>query len=296
MKKMVDISAWQNEISVADFKKTGVDLFILRSSYTTQKSFTLNKDKVFDHNIKNAYKAGKSIGIYHYSQAITEAEAKKEAEFVLKIIKAYRSYISLPVFFDFEWGGRLNSTVAKNLGKTGCGKLCDAFCNVIKSAGYETGVYANLSTLNNYLPTDLYKRWAIWLAQYSSKNDFAHPVIAWQYSSSGKVSGLPGRIDVNRYYGKTPTPIPPTPQKYKGKFPIIPKRGYFMKGDKGEQVKNLQRLLEWLGYSVGKSGVDGDYGRDTSNAVYKYEFDYNLRYKDGEWGRECQEKAKTIML
>lgn len=294
MKKCVDISAWQSEVSVKSFKETGVDLFILRSSYTTQSGFSLYKDKVFDNNIKNAHKAGKQIGIYHYSQAITEAEAKQEAQFVLKTIKPYKKYITLPVFFDWEFGGRLNSLVAKRKGKTGCGSICDAFCNEIKKAGYETGVYANLSTLNNYLPANLYKKWSIWLAQYSSTNDYKHPVIMWQYSSSGRVKGLPGKIDVNRWYGKAPDPKPHTPTTYKGTFPTLPKRGYFKKGDKGTQVKNLQKLLEWLGYSVGSAGADGEYGKDTASAVLAFEKDYKLKYKDSEWGSECQAKAKVV--
>ncbi|MFW5415220.1 N-acetylmuramoyl-L-alanine amidase [Nocardiopsis sp. CNT-189] len=38
-------------------------------------------------------------------------------------------------------------------------------------------------------------------------------------------------------------------------------------GDSGERVKFLQELLEKGGHSVGESGIDGDYGPDTSKAV-----------------------------
>lgn len=199
LKKVIDISAWQGNISVSDFKKAkadGVTAVILRSSYTTQKSFTLNRDKVFENNIKNAKAAGLPVGVYHYSQAISEAEAKKEAEYVVKIIKGMK--LELPVAFDWEFGGRLSSKVAKRNGKAKNKRICDAFCNVIKKAGFEPMVYANLSTLNGYIQEDIYKYWKIWVAQYHSTCQYKHPRYLWQYTSSGKVNGLSGRIDMNK--------------------------------------------------------------------------------------------------
>ena len=199
LKKVIDISAWQGKISVDSFKKAkadGVTGVILRSSYTTQKSFTLNRDKVFENNIKNAQKAGLPVGVYHYSQAISEAEAKKEAEFVVKIIKGMT--LQLPVAFDWEFGGRLSSKVAKKNGKAKNKKICDAFCNVIKKAGFEPMVYANLSTLNGYIQEDIYKTWKIWVAQYHTTCNYKHPRYLWQYTSSGSVKGLSGRIDMNK--------------------------------------------------------------------------------------------------
>lgn len=199
LKKVIDISAWQGDVSVSDFKKVkadGVTAVILRSSYTTQKSFTLNKDKVFENNIKNAKAAGLPVGVYHYSQAISEDEAKKEAEYVVKIIKGMK--LELPVAFDWEFGGRLSSKVAKKNGKAKNKRICDAFCNVIKKAGFEPMVYANLSTLNGYIQEDIYKYWKIWVAQYHSTCQYKHPRYLWQYTSSGKVEGFSGRIDMNK--------------------------------------------------------------------------------------------------
>ena len=199
LKKVIDVSAWQGNISVDDFKKAkadGVTAVILRSSYTTQKSFTLNKDKVFENNIKNAKTAGLPVGVYHYSQAISEVEAKKEAEYVVKIIKGMK--LELPVAFDWEFGGRLSSKVAKKNGKAKNKKICDAFCNVIKQAGFEPMVYANLSTLNGYIQEDIYKTWKIWVAQYNSTCQYKYPRYLWQYTSSGHVNGLNGRIDMNK--------------------------------------------------------------------------------------------------
>lgn len=293
MEKMIDISAWQGKVSVASFIKvrnSGIKGVILRSSYTTQKSFSLHEDSVFRNNVANAYKAGLKIGVYHYSQAISVAEAKKEAEYTIKIISKYKDYIRLPVFFDTEFGNRLNSSVARKLGKAGYGRVCDGFCEVIKKAGFKTGVYANLSTLNAYLPNDLYKRYSIWLAQYNKTNDYKHPVLLWQYSSSGSVPGISGRIDMNWWYGFEPDPTPKKP--YSGQFPKLPKRGWFTSGDKGAEVLKLQKFLNWyFGYK--RLEEDSEVGRLTMNAVRDFQSAEGLHI-DGGFGPECLKRAKVV--
>lgn len=200
--KAIDISAWQGNISTDNFKKVksdGYDVVILRASYTGQSSFNMYPDSVFENNIKHAHAAGLKIGVYHYSQAITIAEAQKEAEYILKIIKPYKSYITEQVVFDWEFGGRLNASKAKSNGKAYNTQICQAFCKKVKAAGYEPMVYANLSTLQGYLNDDeLKKDYKIWLAQYASSTSYKGYYL-WQYSSSGRVAGLSGNIDVNKY-------------------------------------------------------------------------------------------------
>lgn len=289
MEKCIDISAWQGKVSVADFKKTGMRIVVLRSSYTSQSAFKMAVDKVFANNITNAYKANLKVMIYHYSQATSENEARKEAEFVIKTLAPYKSYVKMEVWFDWEFGKRLSAYIARKLGKTGCGKICDAFCKTIKAAGYRTGVYANLSTLNAYLPSDLYKRWSIWVAQYNSKCNYKHPHLMWQYTSSGRVNGISGRIDMNYYYGKDVQPKPTT--AYQGPFPKLPHRGWFTSGDKGEEVKKMQKFLNWYGgYGL---VVDGIVGRKTIEAVRYYQGRERLKV-DGAFGSECLARAKVV--
>jgi len=295
MMQILDISNWQGVVAESTFANMKKDIpwVFIRCSYTHQKSpFSMDKDKSFEQNIANAYAAGMKIGVYHYSQATSVAEAKKEAEYVLSIIKKHNAKIVLEVVFDFEFGGRLNATVAKKAGKNGCLDICNAFCNAVEAAGFKSMVYANLNTLNNYISVKLPEQRKIWVAQYNNKLDYKHPCYMWQYTSSGRVQGVGGKVDLSYYVGQEPKPY--TPTTYPGAFPTLPKRGYFKKGDKGAEVKKLQNLILWLGYSIGKSGADGEYGKATANAVLQYEKDYKLKYKDGEWGKECQNKAKTI--
>lgn len=296
MLKCVDISAWQGKISKASFEKNSIPCYIIRTSYTMMKSFSMHEDKVLENNIVEAYKAGKNIGVYHYSQAISEAEAIKEAEFVIKILrrilKKYNIRIVLPVVFDWEFGYRLSSYVAGKMGKKRCGYICDAFCRTIRSAGFDPMVYANLSTLNAYIDSDIWKRWKIWVAQYNSKCNYKHPYYMWQYTSSGSVKGLPGRIDMNNLYGTVggQTAVK-TVSKYAGPFPKLPKRGWFSSGDKGEEVKKLQRFLNWYGgYGL---DVDGEVGRKTINAVKEFQGREKITI-DGAFGEESLARAKSV--
>lgn len=278
--KVIDISEHQGKI---DWNACATGNVIVRASYTSIGSkFAMKTDKYFKANMKGA--KGRKIGIYHFSQAKTVEEARKEAQYVLKQISPYKADITLPVAIDWEFNDRLTSAVAKKNGKKRNGKIIDAFCTIIKAAGYEPMVYANTSTLNNYLPDDLYKRWKIWVAQYADKLTYKHAYYLWQYTSKGKVTGISGSVDMSKVYVKVKR------EKYKGTFPTLPKRGYFEKGDKGANVKRVQEFLKWYGYQI---AVDGSYGAKTADAVSKFEKAEGLKV-DGSFGKKCLAKAKEV--
>lgn len=203
----LDISWWQGNISADSWKKikqAGVTHVIIRSSYTSLSKFALNMDSKFANNVNRAYDAGIKVGIYHFSQATTVEEAEKEAAYTLKVIANYKSKIKLPVVLDFETNssGRLNMAKLKKLAANGTStKICNAFCEKVKAAGYTPMVYANYTMLNNYMDyKSLQKKYRIWLANYTTKGTattYPGEYWMWQYSSSGKVNGLSGCIDMN---------------------------------------------------------------------------------------------------
>ena len=287
--KAIDISAYQGVISAETFRKMkgAIPSVVIRCSYTKQKSFNMYKDKCFEQNITNAHKAGMNTGVYHYSQAVSESEAISEAKFVLDIIRIHKSKINLPVAFDWEFGGRLNSHVAKKMGKQRCKQICDAFCRTVKQAGFDTMVYANLYTLDRYISEDIYKSWKVWVAQYAQKCDYRHDVYMWQYTSGGKVSGINGRVDMNWLYKDGDKQQRST---YAGRLPTLPERGWFTSGDRGVQVKLLQVYLNWyFGYE--RLNVDGVVGRLTMDAVKDFERAEHLT-EDGAFGEKCLKAAR----
>ena len=195
-KPLVDVSWWQHSI---DWSKAAAEISgaILRASYTTQKGFALEKDSTFPANLAGAIAHGLPVGAYHYSQAISIDEAKKEAAFICNILAKNKAQITLPVVIDWEFGERLNSTVAKKLGRAKCTEIIEAFCKVVTTYGFTPMVYANYSTFSSYLDAAALKtKYKIWLAQYASKPSMGCDF--WQYTSSGSVKGISGRVDMNR--------------------------------------------------------------------------------------------------
>ena len=191
-KKCIDVSYWQGKISKASWEKVKktCGYAICRASYTSQSKFSLSQDSTFATNFVNAKAAGLKVGAYHYSQAISVDEAKKEAEFLCQILQKYS-----PTFYvvcDFEYGGRLNSKIGKK-----ASDIANAFCDVVKSHGYQPCIYANTSTLNSNLTNPKYP---VWVAQYASSCTYKKPKVMWQYTSSGKVDGVNGKVDLSYVY------------------------------------------------------------------------------------------------
>lgn len=290
--KGIDISTWQGKVSLDNFKKVksdGIGFVILRLGYTGTSSGKCNLDDTFETNYKNAIAAGLPVGVYYYSGTKGETSAKIEAEFVLKHIKGKK--ISYPVYLDLEEN--------KNSGrcsKETLAKACNAFCKVINAAGYTAGIYASLSWFNNKIG-NITAPHTKWVAQYNSICTYKGSYDMWQYSSSGNIKGLTGRIDVNYCYkdfakGKYPNPTPsPTTKTYTGIYPKLPARGYFKRGDKGTQVKYLQKFLNW--YGEYKLVVDGVVGSKTIITVEKFQKAEGLDV-DGLFGRACLKRAKVV--
>lgn len=289
-KKCIDVSYWQGKISQANWakvKKT-CGYAICRASYTSQSKFSLSQDSTFATNFTNAKAAGLKVGAYHYSQAITVAEAKKEAEFLCNILKNYT-----PTFYvvcDFEYGGRLNSKIGKK-----ASDIANAFCDVVKAHGYQPCIYANTSTLNIALTKPKYP---VWVAQYASSCTYKGAKVMWQYTSSGSVDGISGRVDLSYVYAEptvtptTPTPTPePTPQAYSGEFPdfVQHSRNY------------LDKIAKELAYAKGTSPVTYNYKtgkpKEAFTAAIKkvYGSVYSTWSKQTRMGASCDVFVGTVL-
>lgn len=197
----IDVSMWQYNIDWQKVKEDGVDFAIIRLGYRGYgKAGDLVLDPYFKQNMAGAAAAGIDIGIYFYTQAINNAEAKAEADFVLKYLKGYD--IQLPIYFDIESVdndvGRLDSAGLTKKQKT---ELCTSFCDRIIENGYEAGVYGNKYWFNNMIDgRALATMYPIWLAHYTSSTDYDGTYSTWQFSSVAKVSGIATNVDINVDY------------------------------------------------------------------------------------------------
>lgn len=198
----IDVSQWQGTINWSKVKADGISFVFIRCSYTSLSSFNMYTDPKFKTNVEAAAAAGLKVGVYHYSGAITAAEAKKEANYVLDVIKPYKSKITLPVMFDYEPGERITANYKKT-SKTTRTKYATTFCDTAKAAGYTSGVYCSTSWFPDYFNISSLSGYSNWDAQWASKNTYTGAYDFWQYSYAGTVSGISGDVDCNFWYTNT---------------------------------------------------------------------------------------------
>ena len=136
----IDVSTHNGTLDWAALKKAGVAFAIIRTGYGTSHT-----DSEFARNMEGAIANGIPVGVYHFSYALDAAGAKREAEYVAKLLEPYKDKIALPVLFDFEYDTvSYAQKQGVTLGKTAFNAHAVAFCEAIKAAGYTPGVYYNL--------------------------------------------------------------------------------------------------------------------------------------------------------
>lgn len=197
----IDVSHYQGDIDWNKVKASGVDFAIIRVGGRYADGGKLYDDPKFQQNIKGATAAGLDVGVYFFSQAITTAEAKEEADYLLSKISGYQ--INGPIVYDWEHV-TLSSGTARTYGLdtsilTQCAKT---FCERVKAAGYSPMVYFNCNV--GYLYYDLRQLtdYPFWLAQYGvSAPNFYYNYAMWQYGT-GTVDGISGEVDLDLLFVK----------------------------------------------------------------------------------------------
>lgn len=114
-------------------------------------------------NHKGASEAGLKVGVYFFTQAVSESEAVEEASMVLEQIKGYK--ISYPIFLDVEASGGRGDKVDKTTRTA----VCKAFCQTIQNAGYTAGIYANKTWLSEKMDAGSLNSYKIWAGSVCRK-------------------------------------------------------------------------------------------------------------------------------
>lgn len=199
----IDVSYHQGNIDWKKVKAAGVQFAIIRAGYRSYGEGKLYPDKQVDNYIPAAINAGIPVGAYIFSQAITEKEAREEADYIISKVSKYK--LKLPIVLDYEYVtptlGRLATAKLSRAKKT---KICNAFCARVASKGYTPMVYANRSMLTNDMYADqIDGKYMIWLAQYNTKVTYGRTYEYWQYSPTGRISGInDNNVDMNFRYVK----------------------------------------------------------------------------------------------
>lgn len=202
-KGVIDVSGWQGDIDWAKAKADGVEGAIIRLGYGEGN----NADKKAQRNISECKRLGIPFGIYWYSYADTPALAKEEGTDVVAKLKQFGvnpSDLAYPVYYDLEkwtWEGHQPPTDPNVYNN-----IVNNWYSALQSAGYKNlGVYSYTSYLQGPLKhVDIYAK-TTWVAQYGARMGFdSFPTNSrgWQYTSSGKVNGISGNVDMNAFGNK----------------------------------------------------------------------------------------------
>lgn len=202
-KGVIDVSEWQGDIDWAKAKADGVEGVIIRLGYGEGN----NADKKAQRNISECKRLGIPFGIYWYSYADTPALAKEEGADVVSKLKQFGvnpSDLAYPVYYDLEkwtWEGHKPPTDPNVYNN-----IVNNWYSALQSAGYKNlGVYSYTSYLQGPLKhADIYAK-TTWVAQYGARMGFdSFPTNSrgWQYTSSGKVDGISGSVDMNAFGNK----------------------------------------------------------------------------------------------
>lgn len=187
----IDVSKYQGKVNWERAKQS-IDFAILRCGFGSD--YVHQDDSQFARNLTECERLNIPFAVYLYSYATTEAMIESEVAHTLRLIGNNNPFC---VFIDMEDGS------TARLGKATLTAFAKKFCEAVKSNGFNVGVYANQNWFRNYLDVKALREcgYAIWCAKYSTeepKIDAEFDI--WQYSSSGSVDGIEGRVDMNKMY------------------------------------------------------------------------------------------------
>jgi GH25 family lysozyme M1 (1,4-beta-N-acetylmuramidase) len=187
----IDVSTYQRKVNW-ERAKPNIDFAIIRCGFGSD--YAHQDDNQFARNVAECERLNIPFGVYLYSYATTAAMIESEVAHTLRLISGHKPFC---VFIDMEDGS------TASLGKATLTAFAKKFCEAVKAKGFNVGVYANQNWFRNYLDVKALREcgYAIWCAKYSTeepKIDAEFDI--WQYSSSGSVDGIEGRVDMNKMY------------------------------------------------------------------------------------------------
>lgn len=197
--KGIDVSKHQGNIDWTKVAADGVEFAFIRvglRGYGTEGK--LVEDEYFEQNVKGALQAGIKVGVYFYSQAITDEELLEEANLVLEKVKPYN--IELPIVFDVEKvsGGKGRANELSVEERT---RLTALFCQTIQYAGYKPMIYHNMEMGTLMLDLGQLEQYDKWFAYYNDDLYYPYAYKVWQYSEKGAVDGINEEVDLNIWFG-----------------------------------------------------------------------------------------------
>lgn len=187
----IDVSNWQKYIDYTQVKNAGIDVVYIKAS----EGLTFI-DSYFEINYKNAKANGLKVGFYHFLTATTVSQAESQANFFASVIEGKE--VDCKLAMDYE--------DFSNIGKNQINQIAVAFMKKLKQlTKKDVIVYSNLNNLKNTFGSDVANEGKLWIAYYNNSDDLKNVSSSWntyigiQYTSRGRVAGINGNVDRDRF-------------------------------------------------------------------------------------------------
>lgn len=191
----IDVSKFQGDIDWQAVKEQGISYAFIRvGNRGYGKEGTLNTDGKYLQNIEGAKAAGIDVGVYFYSQAISEEEALEEAEYVIKLLEGIE--LDYPVVYDAEYVIE-DEARTDGVGAEQFTENTIVFCQRIEEAGYKPIIYATMKWEAYALELHRVNAYEKWYADYEELPQTPYDFTYWQYTNEGTLEGIEGPVDLN---------------------------------------------------------------------------------------------------
>ena len=192
----VDISRQNGDVNFTSVKAAGVDYVMIRLGGRGYSTGQITLDENFKKNIEGALAAGLDVGVYFYSQAISQEEAVEEVNFVIQNLEPYRAQVKYPIAFDMEFVSNDTARI-DGLSKEDKTNIATSFLEGVKASGYVPMLYGDKEWLIKEIDLARLKDYDVWLAQEEDLPDYPYQYTMWQYSTEGVLNGVAGEANLN---------------------------------------------------------------------------------------------------
>ena len=197
----IDVSYHQGNIDWESVAEQGYEFVFIRIGFRGYgQAGNVLEDEQFKANLEGAKAAGLDVGVYFFSQALTEEEAAYEAEFVLELLAG--TELDLPVVYDPEYilddeGNKISEARTSTLSGEQVTENTLTFCSAIEEAGYEAAFYTNMLSESEVFDMTALSAYTVWYADYNETPQTPYAFEFWQYSESGTVAGIDSAVDLD---------------------------------------------------------------------------------------------------
>lgn len=207
MLKGIDISKYQAGINLSNIKNAGYNFVIVRAGYTGWgDGESKAKDPNFETFYNQAKSAGLGVGAYYFTIATSYQEGIEEAEWLYNNCLRGKQF-DYPIYIDVEddTGGK---KYLRKAGKNATTQGIKGFCETMERLGYYVGIYASdISGFKDMMNINELTDYDKWVARYGAKPSYVTEYGMWQTTSSGRVNGYNGNLDLNEAYKDYPSII-----------------------------------------------------------------------------------------